>query len=142
MRNARRPSITAMPLTPRSEPRRKGSPRWFLVFWLVLLAFRLWPVNHGLALVLGAIALLILLSGLRRTEQPFSGGGGTGTLTAPTRAPNVETITMPAQPPDARPIEPDVGGATGKLIVLAIVLFGLALLVAFLFRSQGWKLTP
>ena len=68
--------------------------------------------------------------------------GGTGTLTAPTRAPNIETITMPAQPPDARPIEPDVGGATGKLIVLAIVLFGLALLVAFLFHSQGWKLTP
>ena len=131
-----------MPITSRSEPRKKGSPRWFLVFWLILIAFRVWQVNHLIASVLGGIALLLLLSGLRRTERPFGGGTTTMPGPGPTRAPNVETITMPAAPPDARPIEPDMGGATGKLIVLAIVLLGLGILVTFLFRSQGWKLTP
>ena len=131
-----------MPITSRSEPRKKGSPRWFLVFWLIVIAFRVWPVNHVIAYVLGAVALLLLLSGLKRTEQPYGGGPGTMPGPGPTRAPNIETITMPATPPDARPIEPDVGGATGKLIVLAIVLLALGILVTFLFQSQGWKLTP
>ena len=132
-----------MPLTPRSEPRRKGSPRWFLVFWLVVIAIRVWQVNRPIALVILAVALLLFLAGLRGTERPG------GTLTTSTSSPgtpasvrNIETITMPAAPPDARPIEPDIGGATGKLVVLAIVLLGLGLLAAFLFRSQGWKLTP
>ena len=131
-----------MPITSRSEPRKKGSPRWFLVFWLIVIAFRVWPVNHVIAYVLGAVALLLLLSGLKRTEQPYGGGPSGMPGPGPTRAPNIETITMPATPPDARPIEPDVGGATGKLIVLAIVLLALGILVTFLFQSQGWKLTP
>src|SRR5678816_3323016 len=96
-----------VPITPRSEPRRKGSPRWFLAIWLVLIAFRVWQANHVLGYVIGAIALLILLSGLKRTEPTFGGSGGSATMPAPTQAPNVETITMPATPPDARPIEPD-----------------------------------
>lgn len=132
-----------MPLTPRSEPRRKGSPRWFLVFWLVVIAFRVYSVNHTVAYVLFAVALLILLSGLRRTERPF--GGPVTSMPAPTTSMpsrHVETISMPSAPPDARPIEPDVGGATGKLIVLAIVLLALGILLTLLFRSQGWKLTP
>ena len=126
-----------MPLTPQSEPRRKSSPRWFLAFWLIVIAIRLWQVNHGLALALGAIALVILLSGLRRTERAGTAGPG-----SPTARPRFETVTLPTTSPDARPIEPDMGGATGKLIVLAIVLLVLGLLAGFLFRSQGWKLTP
>ena len=129
-----------MPLTPRSEPRRKGSPRWFLVFWLVVIALRLWSLNRGLAIGLLAVAAVLFLTGLRRTEGPI--GGPVTTSPAGMPSPGVETIAMPPAPPDARPIEPDMGGATGKLIVLAIVLLALGLLAAFLFRSQGWKLTP
>jgi hypothetical protein len=134
-----------MPLTPRSEPRRKGSPRWFLVIWLVVIAFRLWPLNHALALVLVAVSAVLLLSGLRRTERTAWPGAAPTTIPTATPDPSersIETITMPPAPPDARPIEPEMGGATGKLLVLAIVLLGLGLLAAWLFRSQGWKLTP
>lgn len=129
-----------MPITPRSEPRKKGSPRWFLVFWLALIAFRVWQVNHVIAYVMWAIALLLLLGGFRRTERPFAGGAGGGASAmpepGPTPAPNVETISMPATPPDARPIEPDVGGATGKLIVFAIVLVALGALLYLIFGKR------
>lgn len=137
-----------MPITSRSEPRKKGSPRWFLVFWLVLIAFRVWQVNHVVAYVLGGVALLLLLTGFKRPEHPFGGGtvptpmpmpgtgSGSGSLPAPTRAPNFETITMPATPPDARPIEPDVGGATGKVIVLALVFFALGILAWLIFGKR------
>ena len=131
-----------MPLTPRSEPRRKGSPRWFLVFWLVLIGFRVWQVNHPIAIAIWAIALLIFLSGLRRTEAAGGTGPSVFPTTTPSQRPNIETLSMPSAPPDARPIEPEMGGATGKLIVLAIVLFGLGLLAYFLLRSQGGKLMP
>lgn len=132
-----------MPLTPSSEPRRKGSPRWFLVFWLVVIAIRMWHLNRPIAIALLVVAFVILLSGLRGTERAGR------SITTPTSGPtpetpgrSIETISMPATPPDARPIEPEIGGATGKLLVLAVVLLGLGILVAFLFRSQGWKLTP
>lgn len=129
-----------MPITSGSEPRRKGSPRWFLVFWLVLIGFRVWSFNRGLAIGLFAVAAVLFLTGLRRTERPF--GGPTTASPSAMPSPGVETIAVPPTPPDARPIEPDVGGVTGKLIVLAIVLLVLGLLVGFLFRSQGGKLTP
>ena len=132
-----------MPLTPRSEPRRKGSPRWFLVFWLALIAARTWSMNRPLSISLLVVAAVILLTGLRRTES-VSGGG-----TMPTPSPgspnlprSIETVAMPTAPPDARPIEPEVGGATGKIIMIAIVLAALGFLVAFLVKSQGWKITP
>ena len=130
-----------MPLTPRSEPRRKGSPRWFLVFWLVLIALRMWSLNRGLAIGLLAVAFVLFLTGLRRTERPYGTPGPTA-MPMPPASSNIESITLPSTPADARPIEPDMGGATGKLIVLAIVVLGLGILVALLFRSQGWKLTP
>ena len=125
-----------MPPLPRSEPRRKGSPRWFLVFWLVVVAIRMWSLNRWISIGILAIALLILLTGLRPAERPYASPSPTaGPMARP--SPNVETITMPSTPPDARPIEPDVGGATGKLIFLAIVLLGLGALAFAL-----WKRLP
>ncbi len=133
-----------MPLTPQSEPRRKSSPRWVLAFWLVVVAIRLWSVNHTLALVALAIAALLFLSSLRRTERT-SGGAGTVPTSSPVPPPaptaNFETIARPSAPPDARPIEPEIGGAGGKLIVLALVLLGLGLLLAVLWKRlplHGW----
>jgi hypothetical protein len=99
-----------------------------------VIAIRLWSVNHTLALAVLAAALVIFVSGLRRAESP-SGGSP-----SPTR--RIETVTMPAPVAEARPIEPDVGGAGGKLVVLAIVLLGVGVLLVLLFRTQGWKLTP
>src|SRR6185295_19307491 len=107
--------------------------------WLVLIGFRVRQVNHPIAIAMWAIALLLFLSGLRRTESAGGTAPGAFPTTTPSQSPNIETISMPSAPPDARPIEPDMGGATGKLIVLAIVVLALGLLAAFLFRSQGWK---
>jgi len=117
-----------VPLTPQSEPRRKSNPRWVLAFWLVVIGFRMWFQNRTVALAFWALALLALVVGRRRNAT------ASGTAPAGPEARSIETITMPAPVLEARPIEPEIGGASGKLLVFAIVVLALALLGALLWK--------